>query len=179
MAGQATVNAALTVTAIALGVFVVWNLLARFLERRAPDSVFLALLVFQLFFLFRYLNTFLPSAGPFNLAGLSPPQKMTAILQVATLVFAALWFSRINSTAPEHSAPSRVMGFLRRRRMPARILGLICMAVAIGATYWTATNPPAEILSTPHWQSPPLIFGLWLACDAFYLAGRALWMRVH
>lgn len=176
---QATPDAALWLAGGVLAGATLWHIAARLLNRRAPDALLLAVLAFQAFFVARYAGTFLPPAGPLSISALSLPQKINAGLQLLLLLLAALWSTHpLASAGYESSAPSRVMSFLKKRRMPLRIAGALMVAFAIIATYAISEIGFQESSTLPVFQ-PPLIFALYLALDGCYFVGRALWQRIH
>lgn len=183
LAQQSPVSSALW---LAVGVLIagaLWHLGALLLNRRTPDAIFLALLAFQFFFLARFCGSLLPFAAPLVLSGLVLAQKINGVLQVVLLVVLAAWSTRpAASPGYENSAPSRVTRFLKKRRMPSRIAGVLIMALTIIATLASSrlVFGEANIFTNifPALQ-PPIIFGVWLALDGFYFLGRALWQRVH
>jgi hypothetical protein len=98
-----------------------------------------------------------------------------------TLVFAALfallwsWGAGISRTPLVLSGPSRVVGFLKRRRWATRVPGAFFMALAwagsiLAAIYclsWTQKFVPGI--------GPLHALAAWIVCDALYIYGRALW----
>ena len=152
---------------------------AYLLGRRAPDALLFGLLAFQFFFVARFFGSLLPPAAPLQISALAFPQKINALLQIALLMVGLLWSTR----PPENpgygsSAPSRVTGFLKRRRMPLRLAGVLIMALAIAASVCSGLFS-FDVESAPDLLRPPVLFAIWLALDGFYLLGRALWQRVY
>jgi hypothetical protein len=160
-----------------------WYFAAQAIGRRALDAFLLALLAFELFFILRYGGSLLPTAGPLSFGALTLPQKLNVFLQLALLVVVFFWSTRpAHATGYETSAPSRVTSFLKKRRMPSRIAGVLLAALAILATVLSARLgfSAADLeLPAPAFLLPPLLFVIWLALDGLYLIGRTLWQRVH
>jgi hypothetical protein len=112
---------------------------------------------------------------------LSIAQRINTIFGLAALA-ALIWLWGSGARNSSHvSAPSRVVGFLRRRRMPARVLGLLLMVLAfalcIGAALITMgthfKGSAGALLSL----SPLYAIFSWILFDALYLYGRGLWRR--
>jgi hypothetical protein len=156
-----------------------WQLTARFVARRAPDALLAALLGFQIFFVLRFGGSLLPSAGTLSFTGLALAQKITFFLQTLLFVLLIVWSARPSERHDyTSSAPSRVTGFLKKRRLPARIGGALLIVIAFGTTVFSVCCT-AESASTPLLLAPPLLFIVWLALDGLYVIGRTLWQRVH
>jgi hypothetical protein len=186
LARLAEQNSTSVALSIALGVLVLatlWHFGAQFLGRRAGDAIVLCLLTFQFFFLARYGGSLLPSAAPLSLPALPLAQKINLVLQLVLPILLLLWSARPAAPAGyESRAPSRVTRFLKKRRMPWRIAGLLLMALVLMVTFFSsrlgfgAASTPANTFSI---FRPPLLFGFWLVLDCLYFGGRALWQRVH
>ena len=111
---------------------------------------------------------------------LSRAQRINTVLGLAALA-ALLWLWGAGPRNSTHvSAPSRVVGFLRRRRLPARVLGLLLMLIAvalsIGATLLTMGNHFKGHGTLPT-LSPLYAIGAWILLDMLYLYARGLWRR--
>lgn len=157
----------------------VWCFLAPVVRRRPLDAILLALLAFQFFFVARYANSLLTPAGSLSFGALSLPQKINLISQLALAGLLLFWSIQLPyASGYESSAPSRVTGFLKKRRLPSRIAGILLAAVAISLTVITARMAFSNE-STPFLLQPPLLFGIWIALDGLYLIGRAFWQRIH
>jgi len=147
------------------------------INRRLPDVVFSVILAWQLFFLARVSNSFLSPAGAPTWMALSLAQKMNLVLGVLWLLAVWLaWAFRPKPPTPYgNSAPSRITKFLRKRRLPSRILGAIFMALAIIAILYVSF--------LAFWQGSTLLTPLraifaFLVCDAIYFAGKKFWLRL-
>jgi hypothetical protein len=180
VAGQSSAAFSYAVAGGVLLVAGLWHLIAMFTGRRTHDAILAALLAFQTFFVFRYLNTLLPPAGPLSVGALSLPQKINLGLESLLLLLALVAVGarpRPNTTGYA-SAPSRVTGFLRRRRLPWRIAGVLLMALTVFFTWFTSA--PGEYQGSAFvLLRMPALFAVWIALDGLYLIGRALWQRVH
>jgi hypothetical protein len=179
LAHRAAPEAALWLAGAVLVIGALWYLASRFLARRAPDAFLAALLAFQLFFVLRLGGAQLPSAGTLSFAALSLSQKIVLVLQLILIALLVAWSTRpVRTSGYESSAPSRVTGFLKKRRLPSRIAGAFLAAFAIIATVISARLGFGDA-STPVLLRPPLLFVVWLALDGLYVIGRTLWQRVH
>lgn len=81
----------------------------------------------------------------------------------------------LHSKPYENSAPSRITGFLRKRRLPSRILGVVLMvlsAAIIGETARRFFFAEGDI------TMPALALTIFVLADALYLSGRRLWQRL-
>jgi hypothetical protein len=180
LAGHSATSTSLTFSTVVLLLAGVWHFGAKFVGRRSVDAILTALAAFELFFFFRYINFLLPSAGPLSFGALALPQKINLILQVMAAMVALCLAAAtpLPTSGYGDSAPSRVTSFLRRRRLPWRVAGVLLMAlvcagvIASGLLAFDATDAP-EVLQAP------AIFTVWLALDGLYFVGRAMWQRVH
>ena len=129
------------------------------------------------FFAARVGNSFLSPAGAPTWDALSLAQKLNLSLGVLALL--AIWLAWVFRPKPPtpygNSAPSRITKFLRKRRLPSRIVGAILMSLAIIAILYLSFLAfwQANILVTP--LRAVLAF---VICDAIYLAGKRFWMRL-
>lgn len=160
----------------------VWHFLAKLGGRRAPDALLCSLLALQAFFLARVAAATLPAAAPFTLSLLSFPQKLNLFLQVIT-IFALLaqWtlqpaMSQWAGRSLAASAPSRVTGFLQRRRRPWWVAGALLIALAFAATVYSGSAVFHD--GTAPGRSLLLLVSLWLVLDGIYFVGRDCWQRL-
>jgi len=176
-AGQSAPVSALWLATGALILCAPLCVLAVVQNRKMPDALFSAALAFQLFFFARVFNSFLSSAGAPTWAALSRPQKINLVMGV--LLLGALWLAWIFKPKPptpyESSAPSRIKKFLRKRRLPSRILGGALMAFAIIAILLSAR---AAFWGGSTLLSPTRAVWVFLVCDAIYFAGKKFWRRL-
>lgn len=142
-----------------------------------PDVIFNAVLAWQLFFLARVANSFLSPAGAPTWDMLSVAQKLNLVLGVLLLLAVWLaWAMRAKPATPYgSSAPSRITRFLRKRRLPSRILGTILMAFAIIVILLVSRMA--------FWEGSTLITPIramvaFIVCDAIYITGKKLWLRL-
>ena len=177
LAGQLPPIAAAWLAAGVLLICVPLCAVSLLVNRKMPDAIFSAALAFQLFFVARVLNSFLPRAGAPSWAGLSLAQKLNLALGVLLLLSIWLaWVFRPKSPTPySNSAPSRITKFLKKRRLPSRILGAILMSLAIIAilylsvlAFWQASTP----------VTPLRAIMAFLVCDAIYFIGKRFWLRL-
>ena len=142
-----------------------------------PDAIFSAVLAFEFFFVARVFNSFLPRAGAPTWATLSLAQKLNILLGV--LCITALWlawgFKPKAPTPYQSSAPSRITRFLKKRRLPSRILGGVLMALAVVLIVLSAHSA--------FWDSSTLVtplraIFLFLVCDVVYYIGKRFWRRL-
>ena len=176
-AGQSSPFAAFWLAGGAILACALLCVLAILLNRRMPDVIFNALLAFQLFFVARVLNTFLSPAGAPTWPMLSTAQKLNLVTGLLLLIAVWLaWAMRPKPATPyQSSAPSRITKFLKKRRLPSRVLGAILMAFAV-----------ACILFTSHlafWQgsaqlTPFRAILAFVVCDAIYFSGKKFWLRL-
>lgn len=162
------------------GVLVLTSLLcvvAILTNRRLPDVILNAMLAFQLFFVARFANTFLTPTGTPEWTALSLAQQLNFVLGVLLLLACWLaWTMRPKPSTPyQSSAPSRITRFLRKRRLPSRILGTVLMALAVIAV--------SIIARFAFWQASTVITPIdaiiaFIVCDGLYLAGKKLWLRL-
>lgn len=165
-----------------------WKLCASFFVRRALDPVFCGLLVFQLFLVCRFGGALLPAAGPLTWQALALGQKINVAL--AALVFALLlvaWCGRVAPVGNSASAPSRITGFLKKRRMPLRIAGVVLMFIAAVATFLVGARlfdllpagAPLTTRSAPSEMEPAWFLVGFVLADIVYAFGYRFWRRVH
>jgi hypothetical protein len=170
---------------LALGVLLLgalWHFAAPFLKRRGGDAVFSALLAMELFWLLRWYNTRLSAAGAPSWDDLSHAQQICLVLGVLVIVFligAALLLPATRASY-ENSAPTRVTSFMKKRRLPSRIAGLVLMMLAIGVIAFTAFQLEAGVTHEVFFGllSAPLLFIFWIVLDAIYYLGRRMWRRL-
>ena len=151
--------------------------LSFFLNCKIPDAIFSAVLAFQLFFVARVFNSFLPRAGAPTWAGLSLAQKLNLALGILLLL--SIWLAWVFRPKPPtpygNSAPSRITRFLKKRRLPSRIFGAILISLAIIAILYVSF--------LAFWHASTLVTPLraifaFLVCDVVYFIGKRFWMRL-
>ena len=107
---------------------------------------------------------------------LSGAQKtVTSLCVLASLLALWSWGAQSPRESISLSGPSRVVNFLKRRRLAARVPGAFFMLLAwvgsiLAAIYclsWTQKFVPGI--------GPLHALGAWILCDVLYLYGRALW----
>ncbi len=170
---------------LAMGVLLLgtlWHFAAPFLKRRGSDAVFAALLTLEIFWLLRWYNSSLSGAGAPTWSGLSHAQQ--ASLALGVLLCASLLGAILLLPAPranyENAAPSRVTGFMKKRRLPSRIAGAVLMALVLALVAMT-TLQLHEGVTNPIFfglLSAPLLFVFWTVLDAIYFVGRKMWRRL-
>jgi hypothetical protein len=170
---------------LALGVLLpgaLWHFTAPLLKRRSGDAVFAALLALELFWLLRWYNSRLPSAGAPLWNDLSRAQQASLALGVLLIVFLlAAWLLSPDTRAGYgSSAPSRITSFMRKRRLPSRIAGVVLMTLAIALIGFTILQLEADAARAVFFGllSAPLLFVFWVVLDAAYLVGRKMWRRL-
>lgn len=180
---------------LALGALVLgtlWRFVAPFLNRRAPDAILLALIAFQLFWLAYWGNSLLPRAGLPSWSILSLPQQLNMVFGVLLLLaLIAAWILRpATGTSYDRSAPSRITGFLKKRRLRSRLGGaalmllaaIIIFTVALIAFVDTSTPGAASSgISAAPQDAPvsgPMALMIFLVADVIYAVGRKLWQRL-
>ena len=170
---------------LALGVLLLgalWHFTAPFLQRRGGDAVFASLIALEVFWFLRWQNSRLAPAGAPAWSQLSLAQQASLALGVLLMLsLLAAWLLLPATRASyENSAPSRVTSFIKKRRLPSRIVGLVLMALAIGVVVWTAFGLRENVARTVLFGlfSAPLLFGFWIALDAVYCVGRKMWRRL-
>jgi hypothetical protein len=170
---------------LALGVLLLgalWHFAAPFLKRRGGDALLAALLALEIFWLLRWQNTRLSPAGAPSWNDLSHAQQASLVLGVLVfvcLIGAALLLPATRASY-ENSAPTRVTSFMKKRRLPSRITGLLLMVLAVGAVVFTAFQLEAGVTHKVFFGllSAPLLFIFWIVLDAIYYLGRKMWRRL-
>ncbi|MDQ3814148.1 MAG: hypothetical protein M3347_09380 [Armatimonadota bacterium] len=116
---------------------------------------------------------------------LSRAQRLNTILGL--LLFAALlwaWGAQVDSRATVPSGPNRALGFLRRRRLGLRLVGLLLMILAVAGSLYAALLTMGATFKAPDVAPTPTLTPLhaiiaWIVLDGLYLYGRSLWGRTH
>jgi len=109
---------------------------------------------------------------------LSLAQRINTVLGlVAALALLWLWGSGARNSSSV-SAPSRVVGFLRKRRLPARVLGVLLMVLAFAGSIAAAlVTMGTHFKGSMATLSPLYAILAWVLLDLLYLYGRGLWRR--
>lgn len=166
---------------------VIWIYPARRLGRRPFDGLFTALLALELFFLFRWLGllSFATTTPPFEIF---PSIEVYSLIPVLLFVLALLvaWMVRPKlGQSYRMSAPTRVTGFLKKRRRFLMLVGGLLMAVAAGTVAVAGMVAfGGEVPGLYRWQSysftlsPVVAMSLFVAADFLYLLGRYYWYRL-
>jgi hypothetical protein len=116
---------------------------------------------------------------------LSRSQRINTLFGLAAII-ALLWAwgaqSYQTSTVP--LGPHRALGFLRRKRLAARVLGLLLMLFAFAGSIGAALlTMGGAFKSGPVQQdsalSPLYAVVAWVVLDLIYLYGRSFWRRTQ
>lgn len=166
---------------------VVWIYPARRLNRAPLDALFLALLAYESFVFIRWQALLAPPTTVSDWSAMPAIERLSLLPAVLLpLMLLAAWMLR-----PKHgktyqmSAPSRVTGFLKKRRRRMLLIGGTLMAVAVAGVLAAAQlafdgyipgldiGGEFEIVLTP--LAAMIVF---VVCDAIYLLGRHYWYRL-
>jgi len=188
-AGHAVADAGIGwwIAAALLVLGIVWLYPARQWRRQPFDALFFALLAFELFTLIRWQGLLSPPRAVPEWQALSAIEKCTLALAVSLLLsLLAAWMLR-----PKHgktyqmSAPTRVTGFLKKRRRRMLFIGGAFMAVAVGgviaATQLAFDGSIPGLYRGGEYEivlAPTLAMLVFVVCDAIYLLGRHYWYRL-
>ncbi|HVF09272.1 MAG TPA: hypothetical protein VNA16_00615, partial [Abditibacteriaceae bacterium] len=117
---------------------------------------------------------------------LSRAQRINALLGLAALI-ALLWAwgaqSGQASTVP--LGPHRALGFLRRKRLAARVVGLALMLFAFAGSIGAALLTMGAVFKSGAAQqqeaavSPLYAVAAWVVLDMLYFYGRSFWRRTQ
>lgn len=121
-------------------------------------------------------------------------QINTLLGMVAIVALVWAWGAQAGHKLAAPTGPNSALGFLRRRRLAGCLSGAMLILVAFAATLLILAcvlNGAAlgEVLQrlpiarTPALQNffvaPSLAIAMWIAADALFFYGRALWNRTH
>ena len=108
---------------------------------------------------------------------LSTAQKLNALLWlVALFALTWLWGSQAAPDAYAPLGPDAAWSFLRRRRLPPRLLGFLLMSGAVLGSLW-ACEATLHLPSARLTLAPLQVLLVWLLCDLVFSGARLLWRR--